>query len=232
MSSQQRSKIVLIGAPPGTGKSTIVPPLRHILHNAKISSQPWIFLDNEWSFSIQMRKLCSDKSGISLDSPDFVRAFNLRGQLDYQSLARNLAAQGVNVIMPGPFEDLTPEVDGMPLYKKMKEKDFGDFDFKAIYVLVHPEKRLSSAEVGGHPSMVEVEEVIRERLLLRGKGNPVQASLDADKFGENYYSLRSQKVLRTVEMFPEIPLVTYPPSPKCSPWDVAYNIFKSTDIWY
>jgi hypothetical protein len=99
---------------------------------------------------------------IPLDSSDFVKAFNLRGQLDYQALARNIAEQDVNVIMPGPFEDWTPEIEGMPLYQKMKEVDFRGFDFSVVYVLMHPDKRLTSDEVIDHASMMQIEETIPE----------------------------------------------------------------------
>ncbi len=219
--------ILCIGAPPGTGKSTIVPLMRKKIDSYHFSASPypWISLDNEWSFSMNMRKLCSDKSGIPLDSPDFVRAFNLQGQLDYQATARNIASQGMNVIMPGPFEDLTPIIGDVTLFWKMRHQDFSEFRFIVIYLLMHPKKRLSPEEIIGHPSMEEIELTIRERLKKRGENNPVQQTLDADKLGEHYYSTRSQKVLRSIAMFPEIGLVTFRPDE--DPETIAWRLTKT-----
>lgn len=204
-----KQKIILVGGPDGTGKSTIVPLCtrrlqsfwRHLLH-----------IDNEWAFSMYMRSLCSRESKIPLGSPDFARKFNLRGQLDFQFLARRIADQGFDVIMQGPFENLTSEVEGLPLYQKMKKIDFPEYDFRLVYLLMHPRPILNSDNIVGHPEMWPIEECIRVRLQARGKDKPVQQELDADKLVENYYSLRSQAVLRTYEMFPdEIHLVTFSP---------------------
>lgn len=211
-----KSRIVCVGAPPGTGKTTILPVLHDML------GPSWVYLDNEWAFSMEMRKLCSEKSGIPLNSPDFVKAFNFRGQMDYQNLARKIASQGVNVLMPGPFEDLTPDIGGLPLYRKMKEVDFAEFDFSVVYLLLHPEERLHSSEVLGHPEMVEVERTIQNRLRERGADNETQRVLDSDKHGEDYYSLRTKKVLFTVETFPEIKLVTFEPDE--SPMSIALRV--------
>jgi hypothetical protein len=172
-----------------------------------------MYLDNEWAFTMDFRVLCSEQTGKPLNSPEFVRTFNLKAQLAYQALARSLASQGFNAIMPGPFEDLTCDVGGKPLYLKMKEDDFVEFDFSVVQLLMLPlGVDLTADTIVGHPAMADVENEIQRRRVARGSSSEAQRQLDADKAQSDYYQQRAAKVLRTYEMFSdEITLVRYAP---------------------
>jgi hypothetical protein len=111
----------------------------------------WLNIDNESAFSRELRALCAKKSGMVLNSPEFVGAFNLRGQLDFQALCRATASQGFNVLMGGPFEDLTGMVGEQQLLNKMVS-DFGEFDLIFIQLLLVPKGvEITSKNVMEHP---------------------------------------------------------------------------------
>lgn len=215
-------KIVAFSAPPISGKSALVLPLSRNLNSG--GDRPWIVLDNELGFSQAMRVLCAESSGLVLNSPEFARKFNLRGQLDYQASARFYASQGFNIVLPGPFENLVSEVSGRPLYQHMKEVDFKDFDFSVVQMLLWPDDSvdLNSQTVLGHPAMVSVEAEVQRRRIARGSGNETQQKLDHDKQHATYYSERARLVLQTNEAFPEIQLVKIPI--KQSPEKVAERV--------
>lgn len=197
------SRIVGIGAPPLTGKSTFVPILQQVLCE-RDGRGTWLALDNEVTgFSMGMREKCSQASGMALDSGEFRKTFNLQGQLDYQEAARFFARQGFNVLMPGPFEDLTTNTGGKPLYQKMVEDDFGEFDFSMLYVLLlgNPEKRYTAETMLRARSMLPVEAEIQRRRKAREIKGAAQIALDADKKVPDYYRSRAAKCLNTIDTF-------------------------------
>ncbi len=176
---------------PSVGKSTVAPLLRQLLSEG--SKLPWISLDNEVNgFSSRMRVLCSERSGIKLDTPEFARSFNLRAQLDYQISARALAEQGFNVLLQGPFENLFAEVGGKKLWDKMREDDFAGYDLAVAYLLPW-----SVAAVSGDINLAlcdpgfawdEVTGLIRLRLDGRAGKDEVQPILDAPKLADPDYA--------------------------------------------
>lgn len=188
-------KVLLLGAPPLTGKSTMLESLRNAL--GVTTGERWLTLDNEDVFTMGMRVLCSEASGVDLAAPEFKR-FNREGQLAYQRLARKLALQGCNVVMPGPFEDLSPLVEGKPLLHLMQEQ-FAPVELIARYVLLWPagDEPLDAGSILTSPAMVPVEEEIQRRRLQRSDGEGPQAKLDADKQSSDYYRQRAARVLRS-----------------------------------
>ena len=219
----------LSGAP-GVGKTTALAELMKLLEEEP-PIDPVLIEDNEWGFSMEMRKLCAEKSGLLLNSPDFVKAFNLRGQLDYQAACRKRAEQGFTVVMPGPFEDLTPQIpvgqERIPLFRKMLV-DFDDcLEFYQL-LLVPRDVEITSANVMEEPSMLEVEAVIQDRLASRAGNGEAQVLLDSDKHAPDYYRQRLKKQLITSETFPEIKRVLTHPGE--SPRDVAVKLREALRI--
>ena len=199
------SKIVTFSAAPLSGKTYLNKFLSAELHGS--SDRPWLLLDNEVSsFSKQARVACAKASGVKLNSAEFAKAFNLVFQLQYQASARYYADQNFNVVMPGPFEDLTSDVGGLPLYRHMKEKDFAGYEFHVVQLLIMPEgdAGITSENVIEHPAMIPIEAELQRRRERRGQGDSAQQQLDADKTHDTYYGERAQKMLRTKEMFDEI----------------------------
>jgi hypothetical protein len=203
----------LSGAP-GVGKTTALQELMVILQSGEPLQPPVLVEDNEWAFSMDMRKLCAEKSGMAMNSPDFVRSFNRQGQLDYQAGCRKRAAQGFKVIMPGPFEDLTSLITvgdkQFPLFEKMYS-DFGGL-LKFFQLLLGPRNvEINSTNVMDEPGMLEIEKVIQERIASRAANGEAQILLDADKHEPDYYRKRLKKQLITSEQFPQVTRIwTYP----------------------
>lgn len=189
-------EVIGIGAPPGTGKSAFGKLVADGI--ARRTGKPTLFIDNEWGFTREMRVECSLQSGLQLDTPEFARAFNRLGQIGYQAMIQNIAAQGVNVVFVGPFEDLTAKI-GEKTVLEVLQAQFAEFKFKFHYVLMCPdEARLE--ELSDDDIMAPVEAEIRDRLLARSEGNPVQARLDEPKLRDpNYYRKRAVKVVHSAK---------------------------------
>lgn len=219
----------LCGAP-GTGKTAALDKLVIDFQRSPPRS-PVLVEDNEWGFSMPMRVLCAEKSGLTLNSPEFVRAFNFRGQLDYQAACRNRASQGFTVVMPGPFEDLTPLIpvgdEKVPLLEKMKCDFSGRIKFYQL-LLVPRAVEITSANVMDEPAMQEIEAVIQNRIKSRAVNGDAQVLLDSDKHAPDYYRQRLRKLLVTSERFPEVTrILTYPGE---TPEEVARKIRIACDF--
>ena len=193
---------LLVSGAPLVGKSATV---RELVPLTRGRTRPLITNDNEVGFSMPMRCKIAEATGEALNSPKFVKTFNFQGQMDYQAACRFYASQGFDVVMPGPFEDLTPLIlvgdQKIPLLKKM-QIDFGK-RIKFFQLLLVPEGvELKSDNVVGHPAMAPIESEIQRRREARGEGNPYQQQLDADKTHPTYYSERLRKQFLSYEMFP------------------------------
>ena len=215
--------IIVWAAPPLTGKTTVLPLLRSRLG---LSS---IVLDNEVNgFTKAMRVKCAEASGLVLNSPDFAGQFNLRGQLDYQASARGLAESGHNVVMSGPFEDLTPDIAGRPLLQHMAHVDFARFNLDTVHATLWPDndEHYTSENVGTAAGWEDIEEEIQNRRIGRDDDGGPQTKLDADKCGKTYYRDRVALVLRTIERFgtPHVKI-----SIKDTPETVADKLFAVID---
>ncbi|MCB9030663.1 MAG: hypothetical protein H6619_06385 [Deltaproteobacteria bacterium] len=199
-------RVVLLGAPPATGKSTVATELAEEL--LECTGRPWRTIDNETLFTPQARVIFAEASGLELGSPEFARTFNRHMQLCHQEMCRLVASHGVNVVMQGPFEDLTCEVDGEPLWLKMVNHDFKGFGLIGVYMLLWPENNpeITSTGILKCEDFIPVEREIQARLQKRGEGNQIQTTLDADKHEPDYYRVRAKKVLHTAETF-RIPVV-------------------------
>jgi hypothetical protein len=196
------SSFLLSGAPL-VGKSSTV---RELIKLTRGRAKPVLVNDNEIGFSMPMRCKIAGVTGMTLNSPEFVKAFNFQGQLDYQAACRFYAGQGFDVVMPSPSEDLTPLIpvgeDKIPLLKKM-QIDFGG-RIKFFQLVLLPEGvELNADNVVGHPAMAPIEAEIQRRREARGEGNPFQQQLDADKTHATYYSERLRKQFLSYEMFPD-----------------------------
>jgi hypothetical protein len=146
-----------------------------------------------------------------VNSPDYGKIYSARTNIDYQRSACFFAAQGFNVLMPGPFENLIQEVDGKPLYMKMRD-EFAEFEFDLqwVYLLLcgnlkHPP---TLETLRSDPGMVEVEKEIQHRRAYRAKRGDAQVAMDADKIGATYYRDRVQQCLQTARQF-NVPVVWY-----------------------
>lgn len=198
-------KVILLSGAPGIGKTTAMNALKKLISATPPNGYPVIVLDNEDVFTRDMRVLCSQKSGLALDSKEFAGSFNRTGQMAYQALCRNLAAQGYTVLMPGPFENLRAEIpvgdEKVPLLRLMQEQFGGNIVFGQL-LMVPGVTEVNSGNVMSLPSMIPIEEEIQRR--LRGRQNDAtQQALDADKIGDpEYYRRRLLQQLLTAEMFP------------------------------
>ncbi len=196
-----KNKIVCVSGAPLVGKSTILVIVIRILHMMGLFR--WINIDNESAFSRELRALCAEKSGMVLNSPEFARAFNLRGQLDFQNLCRSTAAQGFDVIMGAPFEDLTVMIGNVRLLDKMVS-DFAEYDLIFIQLILVPQGvDITSENVMDHPDMLPIEAEVQRRREERSVKGEAQIALDADKASPDYYRQRLKKQLLTKEMFPD-----------------------------
>jgi hypothetical protein len=196
-----KNKIVCVSGAPLVGKSSILVIVIRILHAMGLFK--WLNIDNESAFSRELRALCAKKSGMVLNSPEFVGAFNLRGQLDFQALCRATASQGFNVLMGGPFEDLTGMVGEQQLLNKMVS-DFGEFDLIFIQLLLVPKGvEITSKNVMEHPEMLPIEAEMQRRREERSVKGEAQIALDSDKTAPDYYRQRLKKQLITAETFPD-----------------------------
>lgn len=196
-----KNKVVCVSGAPLVGKSTILVIVIRLLH--ALGFLKWINIDNESAFSRDLRALCAEKSGMALNSPEFVKAFNLRGQLDFQALCRSTASQGFDVIMGAPFEDLTGKIGEDRLLEKMV-KDFSEFDLIFIQLILVPAGvEITSQNVMEHPEMLPIEAEIQRRREERSIKGAAQIALDADKVAPDYYRQRLKKQLVTAETFPE-----------------------------
>lgn len=194
--------VLLVSGAPLVGKSSAV---RELITLTRGRLQPVLVNDNEVAFSMPMRCKIAEETGMTLNSPEFVKAFNFRGQLDYQAGCRFYASQGFDVIMPSPSEDLTPPIsvgeEKIPLLRKMQIDFEGKIRFFQL-LLVPKGIELNADNVVGHPAMIPIENEIQRRRILRGEGNPFQQQLDADKTHPTYYSERLRKQFLSYEMFP------------------------------
>ncbi len=183
-----------LGSPPGTGKTLLGPQIAAELSRRLIT--PWVFLDNEWGFTPEMRVECSVRSGLALDTPEFARAFNKWGQIAFQATIAKIAAQGINVLFVAPMEDLTAPVGDRNVYEVLKSQ-FADFDFRFQYLLLWPGD-VPSEKIADPAIMEPVETEIRRRLIARGAEGSPQRMLDQPKIGDaNYYQKRAMKVLHS-----------------------------------
>jgi|GEM_PF-6904979 len=187
---------------PLVGKSSA---MRELIPLTRERSPSLLIHDNEIAFSMAMRCKIANVTGMALNSPEFVKAFNFQGQMDYQLSCRAFAAQGFDVMMPSPSEDLTIPIpvggEKIPLLKKM-EGDFGG-RIKFFQLILVPEGiELDSGNVLEHQAMLAIEEEIQRRREARGTGNLHQQLLDADKCHATYYRERLRKQLLSHEMFP------------------------------
>jgi adenylate cyclase len=131
----KKGKIRLVGAPPGSGKSTVKAALEEELGST------WLVLEHEQVFTPEMRVETAKLAGIELSSKEFVLGANLPGQMAFQALLRSVADTGLNVVGMGPFENVYGEVAGVPLWRKMKTLDFGLYDLELVYFLVSLSER-------------------------------------------------------------------------------------------
>lgn len=190
------TEVIGLGSPPGTGK-TLVGPLVAERLTAR-TGKKWIFVDNEWGFTPEMRVECSLRSGLALDTPEFARAFNRLGQIAFQAMIVKLASQGVNVLFVGPFEDLTAMIGDKNVLQVLQAQ-FAAFKFLFHYLLLWPDEARSE-EIADPAIMVEVESEIRRRLLDRGAEGSIQRQLDAPKIADaSYYQKRALKVINSAK---------------------------------
>lgn len=188
------SCVLGLGSPPGDGKTLVGPLIADKLSRRTLKQ--WIFLDNEWGFTPEMRVECSVRSGLALDTPEFARAFNRLGQIAYQAMIAKVAAQGVNVLFVGPFEDLTAPIGDKNVLEVLKQQ-FAAFDFRFHYLLLWPDEA-TEEEIADPAIMQPVEEEIRRRLIARGPEGSIQRQLDAPKIADpNYFQKRALKVINS-----------------------------------
>ncbi len=222
--------VLLLSGAPGVGKTEALKQLASLLQE-RILITPVLVEDNEWAFSPAMRALCANKSGMTINSPEFAKSFNRQGQIDYQKACRQRAAQGFDVIMPGPFEDLTAQVplgeESVPLYRKL-ELDFDNRIQVFQLILVPRDVEITSQNVMEEPAMEEVEQIIQGRLDARASRGDDQVRLDADKRGPFYYRERLRKQLISSEMFPEITKVLTHPGE--TPTQVAEKLLEAFQV--
>ena len=199
------SKVILLSGAPGVGKTACLSALTGMIASYPPMGNSVVILDNEDVFTRQMRVLCSERSGLALDSKEFAGSFNRSGQMAYQGLCRKLAAQGFTVLMPGPFENLRAEIpvgeEKIPLLRLMQEQFGGRIVFAQL-MLVPKNVEVTSSNVMSLPSMLPIEEEIQRRLKGR-QTDATQRALDADKIGDQeYYRKRLSQQILTAEMFP------------------------------
>jgi len=207
-----KGKIRLIGAPPASGKSAVKAALE-----AELGSG-WLVLEHEQVFTPEQRVKTAEMAKIELNSKEFVLGANLPGQLAFQALLRSIADTGMNVVGMGPFENVWGEIDGVPLWRKMKTEDFGSYDLNLVYFLVSlhdhdrwglrdEEAAVMGQDMDSYWKSLETE--IQRRLRGRATKSPYQKSLDADKVGKDgYYRSRADHVLRSAYKF-GLPILPY-----------------------
>jgi hypothetical protein len=181
--------IRFLGGPLGSGKSSYGKDVVEAVQ--KKADGPVCLLDGDMFFSPQARVMASEASGIALDTPEFAREFNLPAQLRFQSIIRAVADQGIMVIATAPLENMFGEVQGVPLWTKMKTQDFAGYDIGLCYVLLTGDEN-------------QVEAAINRRLRNRGMliHDTYQAKLDEPKIADPaYYSKRSALVHKSVATF-------------------------------
>lgn len=192
----EQTEVVGIGAPPGTGKTVIGPMVASLLSEA--TGKKWIFWDNEWGFTPEMRVECSVRSGLALDTPEFARAFNRLGQIAFQAAIVKLASQGVNVVFVGPFEDLTAKIGDKNVLEVLQAQ-FAAFAFRFHYLLLWPDEATAD-EISDPKIMADVESEIRRRLEERGAEGSIQRHLDGPKIANpRYYQERALKVINSAK---------------------------------
>lgn len=167
------------------------------------------YVDNEWVFTRKQRVNCSRASKIPLDSPEYTKAFGLAGREAYQGLIANLARQNINVLATAPWEDLGYESNGVPRYTELTEIVFAEFQLRIVYILLWPESNpdLDFENVMTHESMLEIEQIVHDRLFDRSLNDTDQRTLDLPKLRtKTYYRERAALVLDSVARF-NVPLV-------------------------